>query len=116
METYYIVEKKWRNREDKETTKIYSSWIAFCCFILRLNCSLLIPLKETYFWFKILKHEFQEISSLFMKVIPTVHKLLFFKTTDQYTYTKTRKNIFGSYENKYQKDLSEYICRQLKYR
>ena len=39
-----------------------------------------------------------------MKVIPTVHKLLFFKTTDQYTYTKTRKNIFGSYENKYQKD------------
>ena len=42
-------------------------------------------------------------------------KLLFFKTTDMYTLDKKIwKNIFRSGEIKYEKDFSEYICRQLK--
>ena len=45
-----------------------------------------------------------------MKIISTVHKLLFFKTTDLYTLdTKIWKNILSSFESK--KNI--WICRQL---
>ena len=47
-----------------------------------------------------------------MKIIITVHQLLFFKTTDLYTLdTKTWKNILSSYESK--KHI--WICRQLEF-
>ena len=42
-----------------------------------------------------------------MKIISTVHKLLFFKTTDLYTlHAKIWKNILSSYESF--KKISEY--------
>ena len=47
------------------------------------------------------KHILQEIWSLLMKIITTVHQLLFFKTTDLYILdTKIWKNILSSYESK----------------
>ena len=47
-----------------------------------------------------------------MKIIPTVRKLFFFKTTDLYTLsTKTWKNILSTYESKKN---SQYACKQLK--
>ena len=47
-----------------------------------------------------------------LKTIPTVHKLLFFKTTDIYTLDKKIWiNILSSYESK----KKIWICRQLKY-
>ena len=49
-----------------------------------------------------------------MKIISTVHKLLFFKTTELYTLnTKIWKNILSPHESL--KKLSEYACKQLKY-
>ena len=39
-------------------------------------------------WAKISKHVLQEIWSLLMKIIYTVHKLSFFKTSDLYTLDK----------------------------
>ena len=48
-----------------------------------------------------LKHIRQEIWSLLMKIITTVHQLLFFKTTDLYILdTKIWKNILSSYKSK----------------
>ena len=48
-----------------------------------------------------LKHIRQEIWSLLMKIITTVHQILFFKTTDLYILdTKIWKNILSSYESK----------------
>ena len=59
-----------------------------------------------------MKRDLQEIWSLVMKVIDTVHKLLFFKTTDIYTMgTKIWKNSWKLIL----KNFSEYICKQLKY-
>ena len=47
-----------------------------------------------------------------MKIFSTVHKLLFFKTTDLYTLDKKIwKNILSSYESK----KIIWIWRQLKY-
>ena len=72
------------------------------CFLLfrflKLNGKLYSHSSE---WVKILKHILQEIWSLLMKTISTVHKLLFLKTTKLYTLdTKIWKNILSSYESK----------------
>ena len=54
-----------------------------------------------------LEHILQEIWSLFMKIISTVHKVLFFKITDLYTLDKNIwKKTLSSYESK--NKLSEY--------
>ena len=46
-----------------------------------------------------LKDILQEIYSMLMKIISTVHKLLFFKATDLHTLAaKIWKNILSSYQ------------------
>ena len=67
---------------------------------------------HSFDWAEILKHILWQIRSLLMKIIITVHQLLFYKTTDLYTLdTKTWKNILSSYESK--KHI--WICRQLEF-
>ena len=81
--------------------------------IYQLNCFLqFLKLNSSSDWIKILKYIFQEIWSLLIKIISTVHKLLFSKTSELYTLgTKIWKNTLSSYESK--KNL--WICMQLKY-
>ena len=114
METYsqcnylsFLFQKKKQQQQQQRNNqkiflvslrKIYSARIAFCCFAFKtklLNLFSSISKKPNFEF----KHDFQDICSLMMKVIYTVHKLWYFKKTDLYTLFSDTDSTFSGFDD-----------------